>query len=48
MDSKQAVAALGALAQDSRLQVFRILVEQGPDGLLRASSPSGWAFRRRR
>ncbi|TDH62306.1 ArsR family transcriptional regulator [Dankookia rubra] len=33
MDSKQAVAALGALAQDSRLQVFRLLVEQGPDGL---------------
>ncbi|SDD95889.1 ArsR/SmtB family transcription factor [Belnapia rosea] len=33
MDSKEAVAALGALAQDSRLQVFRLLVEQGPDGL---------------
>ncbi|WP_043344450.1 ArsR/SmtB family transcription factor [Belnapia moabensis] len=33
MESKQAVAALGALAQDSRLQVFRLLVEQGPDGL---------------
>ena len=33
MDTKQAVAALGALAQDTRLQVFRMLVEQGPDGL---------------
>ncbi|WP_043342556.1 ArsR/SmtB family transcription factor [Belnapia moabensis] len=33
MESKQAVAALGALAQDLRLQVFRLLVEQGPDGL---------------
>ncbi|MFH5924427.1 ArsR/SmtB family transcription factor [Roseomonas xinghualingensis] len=33
MDAKQAVAALGALAQDTRLQVFRMLVEQGPEGL---------------
>lgn len=33
MNSKQVVVALGALAQDSRLQVFRLLVEQGPDGL---------------
>jgi DNA-binding transcriptional ArsR family regulator len=33
MDAKQAVAALGALAQDARLQIFRMLVEQGPDGL---------------
>ena len=33
MDAKEAVAALGALAQDTRLQVFRMLVEQGPDGL---------------
>lgn len=33
MDAKRAVAALGALAQDTRLQVFRLLVERGPDGL---------------
>jgi ArsR family transcriptional regulator, arsenate/arsenite/antimonite-responsive transcriptional repressor len=33
METKQAVKALGALAQDSRLAVFRLLVEQGPDGL---------------
>jgi ArsR family transcriptional regulator, arsenate/arsenite/antimonite-responsive transcriptional repressor len=32
MDAKQAVAALGALAQDSRLAVFRLLVARGPDG----------------
>lgn len=33
MDGKQAVAALGALAHDTRLAVFRLLVERGPDGL---------------
>jgi ArsR family transcriptional regulator, arsenate/arsenite/antimonite-responsive transcriptional repressor len=29
----QAVAALAALAQDNRLDVFRLLVQAGPDGL---------------
>jgi DNA-binding transcriptional ArsR family regulator len=33
MDAKQAIAALGALAHETRLQVFRMLVERGPDGL---------------
>jgi DNA-binding transcriptional ArsR family regulator len=33
MDAKAAVAALGALAQESRLQVFRLLVRRGPAGL---------------
>lgn len=33
MDAKGAVAALGALAQESRLQVFRLLVRRGPEGL---------------
>jgi len=28
-----AVAALGALAQESRLEVFRLLVQQGPGGM---------------
>ncbi len=28
-----AVSALGALAQESRLQVFRLLVQAGPEGL---------------
>jgi DNA-binding transcriptional ArsR family regulator len=32
MKSKLAVAALGALAQESRLAVFRLLVKRGPDG----------------
>ncbi|MFC4160289.1 ArsR/SmtB family transcription factor [Chitinimonas lacunae] len=33
MDNKAAVSLLTALAQESRLAVFRLLVEQGPDGL---------------
>lgn len=33
METKDAVAALGALAQATRLEVFRLLVERGPDGL---------------
>jgi ArsR family transcriptional regulator len=33
MDGKQTVAALGALAHDTRLDVFRLLVQRGPDGL---------------
>jgi ArsR family transcriptional regulator len=33
MDAKGAVKALGALAQESRLEVFRLLVQRGPAGL---------------
>jgi DNA-binding transcriptional ArsR family regulator len=33
METKNAVTALAALAQDSRLDVFRLLVQTGPDGL---------------
>ena len=33
MDAKRAVTALGALAQDTRLRAFRLLVERGPEGL---------------
>ncbi len=33
MESKDAVAALSALAQDTRLALFRMLVEAGPGGL---------------
>jgi len=33
MDAKRTVAALGALAQQSRLEVFRLLVRRGPAGL---------------
>lgn len=32
MKSDDAVLALGALAQESRLAVFRLLVKRGPDG----------------
>jgi ArsR family transcriptional regulator, arsenate/arsenite/antimonite-responsive transcriptional repressor len=33
MDSTSTVKALAALAQETRLAVFRLLVEQGPEGL---------------
>ncbi len=33
MESKTAVQALGALAQETRLAIFRMLVQQGPAGL---------------
>jgi DNA-binding transcriptional ArsR family regulator len=32
-ESPQAVSALGALAQEHRLAVFRLLVQAGPEGL---------------
>jgi DNA-binding transcriptional ArsR family regulator len=32
METKQAVAALAALAQDTRLRIYRLLVEAGPGG----------------
>ena len=33
MESSQAIRALGALAQETRLEAFRLLVQAGPDGL---------------
>jgi ArsR family transcriptional regulator len=33
MDTKNAISALAALAQESRLSVFRMLVEAGPAGM---------------
>jgi ArsR family transcriptional regulator, arsenate/arsenite/antimonite-responsive transcriptional repressor len=33
MEKTDAVAALAALAQDNRLDVFRLLVQAGPDGM---------------
>src|ERR1051325_1538247 len=33
MEKSAAVASLAALAQESRLDVFRLLVEAGPDGM---------------
>lgn len=37
MELKTAVAALGALAQETRLGIFRLLVEAGPDGVAAGS-----------
>ena len=33
METKHAVEALGALAHEYRLEIYRLLVEQGPDGM---------------
>ncbi len=33
MNGKQAVAALSSLAHETRLALFRLLVQRGPDGL---------------
>ncbi|MDT7953800.1 MAG: metalloregulator ArsR/SmtB family transcription factor [Acetobacteraceae bacterium] len=33
MEKRNAIAALGALAQDSRLDIFRLLIEAGAEGL---------------
>jgi|SRR5688572_6254685 DNA-binding transcriptional ArsR family regulator len=33
METKHAIDALGALAHEYRLAIYRLLVEQGPDGL---------------
>ena len=33
MELKEAVGALAALAQETRLAIFRVLVEAGPDGV---------------
>ena len=37
MEKTEAVAALAALAQDNRLDVFRLLVQAGPDGMTAGS-----------
>ncbi|MCD5330577.1 ArsR/SmtB family transcription factor [Chromobacterium piscinae] len=33
METKNAVTLLAALAQDTRLAIYRLLVQQGPEGL---------------
>lgn len=43
MDTKYALSALAALAQESRLAVFRLLVEAGPPGM--AASKIGEALK---
>jgi DNA-binding transcriptional ArsR family regulator len=48
MNQQDVIAALGALAQDSRLAIYRLLVKRGPEGyaageisdLLRIAGPS--------
>jgi len=37
METKQAIQALSALAQESRLAIFRLLVQAGPEGLAAGS-----------
>jgi DNA-binding transcriptional ArsR family regulator len=37
MEMKQAIEALAALAQESRLKIYRLLVEAGPEGLAAGS-----------
>ena len=37
MEIKMAVTALGALAQETRLAIFRLLVEAGPEGVAAGS-----------
>ena len=51
MDQKRAIAALGALAQETRLELFRLLVTCGPEGLPAGViaerlgvMPSSWSF----
>ena len=41
MDVENAIAALGALAQESRLKAFRLLIERGEEGM-----PAGEIARR--
>jgi DNA-binding transcriptional ArsR family regulator len=33
MEKKEVLAALGALAQETRLDIYRLLVQAGPDGM---------------
>ena len=33
MEKEQALSALAGLAQESRLDIYRLLVEQGPEGM---------------
>jgi DNA-binding transcriptional ArsR family regulator len=51
METKQVISALAALAQESRLAVFRALVQAGPEGMhatkiadLIGASPSSLSF----
>lgn len=41
METKDAVAALAALAHDSRLEIFRRLVQAGPEGIVAGELAAG-------
>lgn len=41
MDESRAIAALGALAQETRLALFRLLVKAGPQGLAAGAIATG-------
>lgn len=41
MNTKDALAALAALAQDSRLAVYRLLVQAGPKGVVASKIAEG-------
>jgi len=43
MKTSEAVAALSALAQGTRLDAFRLLVQAGPEGLAVQAGPEGLA-----
>ena len=46
MDANGAITALGALAQEHRLSLFRLLVRAGPDGLAAGEIASALGMRR--
>ena len=48
MKKSTVVAALGALAQETRLEIFRLLVQKGPEGLPAGKSGNAWGSRRQR
>jgi ArsR family transcriptional regulator, arsenate/arsenite/antimonite-responsive transcriptional repressor len=41
MDTQHTIAALAALAQESRLAVFRLLVQTGPEGMAASKIADG-------
>ena len=48
MKKSTVIAALGALAQETRLDIFRLLVQKGPEGCRPARSARGWGSPRPR
>jgi hypothetical protein len=48
VETSNALLALAALAQETRLAVHRLLIEHAPDGLPAGESPSGSRFLRPR